>query len=175
MSPSDHLLKGYSQLITYSILVGSVGIAVRFIEGMDVFAIIFFRALIGVLFILLLVVLKGKTRELKPKYFLLTLLVGIIQGLSIVMYFLAILKTSIANAVFLLYTAPIFSLIFARIFFKEKIQGHTWLGLIFAIFGISFVIEPAGFTSFSENMLSPSDSSSLGSPSPSQRRIVCGQ
>lgn len=145
--------KGYVQLVIYSILVGSVGIVVRLIEGMNAFSIVFFRAFLGVLFVFLIVLFRRKLSELKLKCHWRTLLVGVFQGLSIVLYFLAIMKTSIANAVFLLYTAPLFSLIFARVFFKEKIDHKTWWGVVFVMGGILLIFDPICLSFSCENSM----------------------
>lgn len=145
--------KGYFQLIAYSIIAGSVGIIVRLTENLSPLGITFFRAAIGSLAILLFIIFTRSTSELKPKEVKKTLLAGILQGLSIAVYFMAVLKTSVANAMFLLYTAPIFSVFFAKLFFKEKIQKLTIIGLISAIIGIVLIINPTKFTDFSTNTI----------------------
>ncbi len=134
--------KGYLYLILYSVLTGSVGVAVRFTQGMNAYGITFFRAGIGVVFMFLLISLSRKLHELKPQNYIKTLLVGLVQGASLVMYMAAIQKTAIANAMFLLYTAPIFSLFFAKLFFKEKIQHVTIIGIIATIIGIILLLDP---------------------------------
>jgi len=145
--------KGYIQLIIYSLLAGSVGVLVRLVQGMDAFSITFFRAFIGVLVIFAIIAFRRKIRELKIVDYKKTFLVGAFQGISIFMYFFAILNTTIANAMFLLYTAPIFSVIFAKIFLKEKIQKKTILGVVLAMIGIIFILNPAKFSFSSSNSL----------------------
>lgn len=138
--------KSYLQLMIYAILAGSVGIAVRMIPTMEATTILFFRALIGALFILCLVIFQKKLADLKPQHYKKTLLIGILQTVSMVLYFYAITKTSIANALFLLYTAPLFSLLIARIFLHERIERRTLIGTGTTFLGILLLIDPAHFS-----------------------------
>jgi drug/metabolite transporter (DMT)-like permease len=75
-----------------------------------------------------------------------TLLVGVFQGVSIFLYFSAILQTSVSNALFLLYTAPIFSVLIAKFFLKERIERKTVLGVVLTLLGIIFVLDPRTFS-----------------------------
>ncbi|MFH1055645.1 MAG: EamA family transporter [Candidatus Altiarchaeota archaeon] len=138
--------KGYLELILYSLFVGTVGVFVRLVHGLDVYSIIFYRALIGMLFILAVVVLRDRVRELSLVHPGKTLLVGVVQGFGILTYFSAVMRTSISNAIFLLYTAPIFSAILARIFFKERIERETVTGIVLTLTGIVLILNPASFS-----------------------------
>ncbi|MFH1786093.1 MAG: EamA family transporter [archaeon] len=144
---------GYLQLIVFSILAGSVGVFVRMIESMTAYSILFFRAAIGVLFILMIILLKKKTGELKLVYPAKTFLVGLFQGLSILLYFYAVLNTTIANSVFLLYTAPVFSVILANSILKEEIRRETLVGLTLTLFGIVLILDPTNFSINSRDTL----------------------
>ena len=81
------------------------------------------------------------------------MLVGVFQGLSIALYFMAILQTSVTNAVFLLYTAPVFSVILAKYFLKEKIEKETVIGVLITIIGIILILQPGTFTFMSEEVI----------------------
>lgn len=143
-------LKGYFELTIYAILAGAVGVFVKLVNGLDANSIVFFRAIIATVFILIAVISLKKLKELyifQPKR---TLLVGVFQGLSIFLYFSAILSTSVSNAVFLLYSAPVFSVIMAKFFLKEEIEKETIIGIFITLLGIIFLLDPTTF-SFESN------------------------
>ena len=137
---------GLIELVIFSILAGSVGIFVKLVNNLDAFTIVFFRAFIATIFILLLVIIKKQLSQLKLVYSGKTILIGILQGLSIFFYFNSLLKTAISNSVFLLYTAPIFAPILARIFLKENMKKETLIGIMITIFGIIFILDPRTFS-----------------------------
>src|SRR3989338_5256944 len=138
--------KGYLELIIFSLLAGTVGTFVKLIQSMDVYTILFFRAGIATLFIFAIVLFRKNLKELYLAYPFRTFLVGFIQGLALFFYFASILKTSVSNAIFLLYTAPIWSVIFAKLFFKEEIKKETIVGIIITLAGIIFIIDPRNFS-----------------------------
>ena len=138
--------KGYLDLIIFSVLAGVVGVIVKMIEGMDFFSILFFRGAIAAVFIFAIVLIRRKLKELKIVDPVRTISVGLLQSASMFCYFNAIILTSVSNAVFLLYTAPIFSVIFAKIFFKEEIERRTIFGIFITLLGIIFIMDPISFS-----------------------------
>lgn len=138
--------RGYLELVLFSLLAGTVGVFVKLVEGLSTYSIVFFRAAIATAFILFVIFLKKRGGELRVVHPWKTLLVGVFQGLSIFLYFSALLRTSVSNAVFLLYTAPIFSIILARIFLKEEIEKETILGALITLSGIALILDPRTFS-----------------------------
>lgn len=72
---------------------------------------------------------------------------GLAIGMSLALYVSSTLMTTISNAVFLIYTGPLFSAILAWIFLKEKItpKKMAFLGMVFL--GMVFVIGIINYTS----------------------------
>jgi drug/metabolite transporter (DMT)-like permease len=138
--------KGYLELILYSLLAGIVGVFVKLVQKLDINSIVFIRALIASVFILLVVLFRKKLKELTIVSPLQTLLVGLFQGLSIFLFFSSILNTSVSNALFLVYTAPIFSIILAKFFLKEQIEREAVVGMVVTLIGIIFVLDPRNFS-----------------------------
>lgn len=138
--------KGYVQLIFYSILAGSVGVFVRLTENMGAFSIVFFRASIATVFIFLAIISLKKLKEIKLTDPFNTLLIGIFQGLAIFLYFGALLRTDVSNAVFLMYTAPVFSVIMARLLLKEKIEKETLVEIFITMLGVLLIMNPGTFS-----------------------------
>ena len=137
---------GYIELILFSLFAGVVGVFVKLVQTLDVYSIIFFRASIATVFILLVVLFRRKIKELSIVSPFQTLLVGLFQGLSIFLYFYSVLNTSVSNAIFLLYTAPVFSVFLAKFFLKEQIEKETIIGIIITLAGIVFILDPRTFS-----------------------------
>lgn len=137
---------GTRYLVAFSLLTGMGGYFVKLTTGINSQQILFVRAILAVLFLLGVAVLTKKLNELKPKYVLGTILMGLVQGLSIYFYYLALGMANIANTTLLVYTAPIFSVILAAIFLKEKIEKRTIIGIIVSLFGVIIVSDPAKFS-----------------------------
>lgn len=145
--------KGTLLLVAYSVLAGSVVAAVRLIHDMSPFAMLFFRTAIGSLTLAAFIIWRKGIKELAPKYMAQTVLTSVLQLGGLVFYFLAILQTTAANATFLNYTAPIFSLIFARLIFKERIEKSTIMGIILTFIGVLFLVNPYKVSFTSTQML----------------------
>ena len=80
------------------------------------------RMMVGVLGFLLIIVILGKWSELRRIRISPAIVGGgLAIGTSLALYVSATLMTTIANAVFLIYTGPIFATILARIFLKERV------------------------------------------------------
>lgn len=58
---------------------------------------------------------------------------------STVFFVLAVNHTDVANALFIISTAPLFAALFSRIFLGEKITLPTWVAIFFCLGGISLI------------------------------------
>ena len=116
----------------------------RYITG-DFLA--FGRMTVGVLGMLVIIVLVKKLPELRRTRLSFSVVAGgLAIGMSLAFYVSATLMTTIANAVFLIYTGPLFSAILAWIFLKERIDLKNaffltlvFIGMIMTIGLINFV------------------------------------
>ena len=145
--------KGYLELILFSLFAGVVGVFVKLVQNLDVYSIIFFRASIASVFIFLVVVFRKRIKELSLVSPFKTFLVGFFQGICFLLYFMSLLQTSVSNALFLLYTAPLWSIIFAKLFLNEKIEKNTIFGILITLAGIVFVLDPRTFSFSSKQTL----------------------
>jgi drug/metabolite transporter (DMT)-like permease len=145
--------KGYLLLVIFSCLSGFVGIIVKLIKGLDVYSIVFLRAVIAASFLIVVMAFRRRLGELRLVSPLNTVLMGVFEGISVILYFLAVTMTSISNAIFLVYTAPIFSAILARLFLKEKIGQDTVLGICVVMGGIALMLDPRTFSFSSRDTL----------------------
>lgn len=94
----------------------------------------FGRMTVGLLGFILILVLTGKAGLFRRTRLSTTVILGGVSiGLSLGCYISSTLMTSIANAVFLIYTGPLFCALLACIFRKEKISllSGIFLSLVF--------------------------------------------
>ena len=134
--------KGYLMVAAAGILWGTIGIQVQTLLNyqLSVQAIVLWRMVFAVLILFPFIfftkreILKVDLRGIA--YFS---LIGICsQFFFNVLYFSAIQKTTVATAVTLLYTAPIFIAIMARIFYKELFTPFKTVALFLCIGGCFF-------------------------------------
>lgn len=71
---------------------------------------------------------------------------GLAIGISLALYVSATLLTSIANAVFLVYSGPLFSAVLAWIFLKERISLRNGLFLLLVFLGMMLTIGLVSWT-----------------------------
>ncbi|HIF9111825.1 TPA: DMT family transporter [Photobacterium damselae] len=137
---------GYSTMIISATLMGCVGLFARNINTSgDVIA--FTRMVVGAVCIFALMYYQGKTFQIKSTKLSPTVIAsGACLGLCLAAYVSATQYTTLANAVFLIYTGPVVSTILAAIFLKEKISALT-AGFLSAVFvGCLLIIGVIGYT-----------------------------
>ncbi|MEF1207068.1 DMT family transporter [Photobacterium damselae] len=137
---------GYSTMIISATLMGCVGLFARNINTSgDVIA--FTRMVVGAVCIFALMYYQGKTLQIKSTKLSPTVIAsGACLGLCLAAYVSATQYTTLANAVFLIYTGPVVSTILAAIFLKEKISALT-AGFLSAVFvGCLLIIGVIGYT-----------------------------
>ena len=145
--------RGVLAIILGSILLGSIGIFVRqadeYFEPMaQSFARIFFAFVFITALNFVTGKLKSETFAISKKdlpYFLLNGIIGF-SGMAAV-FTLSVLYTSIANAYFLLYTAPVFAAVLGYFFLKDKITKHLIVAIAISFLGLIFLFNPGDLTS----------------------------
>lgn len=134
-------IKGSILVILSAIIWGTVGIATRFAGNVDAPTIAFYRFLFGAITIFIIILFSKKFLDLFPKkkilYFI---LLGVVVALTVGFLTLSIKVSTIANALLLFYTAPVFATFLSRIFLKEKVRKESFISLILCIIGIIFIL-----------------------------------
>lgn len=129
---------------------GTIGIVTHFIR-LSSPGIVFYRAILGSLFIIVAALLSGRTIDIQSmkSNFPVLVATGFFMGLNWVLQFEAFRVSSVAIGTVCYNTMPIFLIIFASIFFKEKITLKTLCCIIIAIIGVVLVsnIMSLGFNS----------------------------
>ena len=120
-------------------LWGTVGLfgKIFFAYGFDPKLVVFCRLFVGFLIMFIFILLKDKKLlKFDKRGLKYTALIGFFsQALFNLLYFETIKRTTIATAVILLYTAPIFLIIMGRIFYKEFLTPIKISSLILCIIG----------------------------------------
>lgn len=105
------------------------------------------RMVIGALGMLVIIALVKKLPELRTAKLSFTVVAGgLCIGASLAFYVSATLMTTISNAVFLIYTGPLFSAILAAIFLKEKINLSHALFLTLVFLGMLMTVGLVQYT-----------------------------
>ena len=130
-------------IIIAGLFWGSMGIFVRHLNDLGFTSIQVARlrlTVAGVIFSLILLIKDPKGFKIKPKDIPLFLALGIVSILFFTCcYFTAIRLMTMSTAAILLYTSPIWVMILAIIFLKEKITLQKIIALILAFIGCVLV------------------------------------
>lgn len=136
-------LKGDILIIIAGLFWGSMGIFVRHLNSLGFTSIqvaCLRLVMAGLLFSLILLIKDPKGFKIKPKDIPLFLALGLVSILFFTCcYFTAIRLMTMSTAAILLYTSPIWVMILAVIFLKEKITVRKVISLILAFAGCVLV------------------------------------
>jgi len=132
---------GYAAAIVSVMLTGAMGIFVRNIS-LDGSIITFARLGLGLVFLFFFLILKKEIKTVKITKFSYSLLfTGILMAMVSFCYINAINSTSLANAAFLLYLAPLMAVGLAAVLLKEKFTLLNGGLLCLAFIGFLFFLE----------------------------------
>ena len=144
----DDNRKGALLIILAGTCWGVISIFINYLSsaGLGEMQISFLRQLFAVLVFGLIILIRDRSKFSIPvKDLGLLLLVGFINGVLFnFLYFYTIVHSRASIAVVLLYTSPVFVIILARIFFKEKITGKKFTALVLTVAGCVFVTGVLG-------------------------------
>ncbi len=108
----------------------------------NLFLILLFRSLIGIIFLLIFLKIKKIPIIIKTHYPILTIIRGLMFFIAFTMYFFSLTKLSLATAVTLFFVSPFFITILSIIFLKETIGFRRWITLIIGFTGVILVMDP---------------------------------
>jgi drug/metabolite transporter, DME family len=118
------------------------GILMRWIEAADAWQIILYRSLALALTLTLIVALRHRGRL--PAAFAAAGWNGVLAGACLsggfISYVLALEQTTVANAVFMLGTAPFCAALLGRWCLGEAVRPQTWLAIGVALAGIAVIV-----------------------------------
>ncbi|MBE0447187.1 MAG: EamA family transporter [Actinobacteria bacterium] len=133
---------GYFKVAIAAIIWGSLGVVVRLID-LPVPVMVFYRVFFASVAILIFITAQGKIESLSVgKNIYVIFLMGAILALNWVSFFNSVQLTSIANAVLLTYTAPVFVAILVPFVLKESLERITIITLMISLIGIALITAP---------------------------------
>ncbi|MCB2298803.1 DMT family transporter [Clostridium tagluense] len=138
-------------------LWGTVGLfgKVLFSYGFDPKLVVFCRLFVGFLIMFIFILFKDKKLlKFDKRGLKYTALIGFFsQALFNLLYFETIKRTTIATAVILLYTAPIFLIIMGRIFYKELLSTIKISALVLCMIGCFLTVTGGALDTLNINSL----------------------
>lgn len=129
-------------VLTGATLMSIVGLLLRLMESADAFQILTYRSLSLAAMVLLVACLRRKSGPMSffRRFDKWSILIGGLLCFAFSFYVYALLNTSIASALFLLSSSPVFAAILAWLFLGEKPTRITYVSLILAIIGVGIMV-----------------------------------
>ncbi len=153
----NKITKGYLMVMAASICFGTSCVPGKILLGYQISPMIitWWRLFLGFTVLLLYVSIKDpKLLKIDKKGMIYTALIGLISyALLNFLNLNALEKTSVATQVVLLYTAPIFVIIMARIFFKELLTPFKIAALVLCIGGCFLTVTGGYVAALKFNLL----------------------
>ena len=133
------------KLAIISAIFGTIGLVTHFIP-LSSAAIVFYRALLGGLFIIAYSYISGRKINLQSIKNNLPILIatGFFMGLNWVLQFEAFRVSTVAIGTVCYNTMPIFLIVFASIIFKEKLTLRSCICIICATIGVALMANVGG-------------------------------
>jgi drug/metabolite transporter (DMT)-like permease len=135
--------KPHLEVITGSIIYGTIGVFLNKVQDMSVGSVLFYRLLFGICMIFFYLLLSGSLEQLRlgrnRKYLL---LLGFLNAVTGICYFSAIRYSGISVAVLLLYTAPVYVNLLAPAILGERSSSKSLLPLILSVSGVLLITRP---------------------------------
>lgn len=137
---------GIAALLLAGLCLSSGGLITRFIESANGWQTMFYRALgmIGMLLVILAVKERGRILPSFRGMGWNGVLIACVMAVSMIAYLFALLLTSVANAMFIVSTAPFFAALLGWALLKERVRPLTWLAILAALAGMA-VMFAEGF------------------------------
>lgn len=143
MPVQKNSLNPYLEVVTGSIIYGTIGVFLDKIQDMSTGSILFSRLFFGLCMIFLYLLLNRGLGQLKPhrkKRYL--LLLGLLNAITGICYFSSIRYSGVSVAVLLLYTAPVYVSLFAPSILGEHRNSNSFLPLLLATAGVLLIARP---------------------------------
>lgn len=140
--PPSAYRRGVALVLLAGACWSSMGLGIRFMESANVWQILFYRSMVLVPFLLLVITLRTGGRPwaaLRRAG-----LAGVIGGLALVVAFsggiYSIQATTVANAMLLFAAAPFYAALLGWLFLGESVRRATWLSIVIAMAGVAVMV-----------------------------------
>ena len=133
---------GVALVLTAGLLLSLAGITLRHIESASGWQILFYRSSTFFVVVTLWLVIRYRARVVHA--FVATgrpgLVVALSLGLGSACYVFALLLTTVANALFIISSAPFMTAVLGWIVLRERVRTTTWIMMTLALAGISLMV-----------------------------------
>lgn len=132
------------------------GILVRSVTVTDAWEVVFWRALFMATFIGVFLTVRHRHRALTQltAVGLPGVLAGVLLASASFLFILSVMRTTVANALVLMSTAPFVAALFGRLFLGEHVPRRTYLAMVAGLAGIALMFADAlGSGALSGNLL----------------------
>ena len=123
-----------------AVLMGTIGVFAK-ITGLASETITFFRLMLGAAFMLLFLIGTGKTATIRTWPSWPVLINGCFLAGFIIFYVQAMHYTTMANAIMMIYLAPLAASVIAHFFLDERLNFLAVLLILVALFGFAMMME----------------------------------
>ncbi len=145
---------GYLQILAAAIIWGTYGLFVRALDYSPEY-ILFHRFLFGFIGLLIFTSIRDGLASLRPAlvHWKWMIIPALLTGLSWMAYTYSLIFTTVANAAFLIYTAPVFTVLFAPLMLKEKLELKSIAALFVSLLGTGAIMGYSGLFSSGASLL----------------------
>ena len=130
---------GVTLVLVAGLMLSLSGVTLRHIESASGWQILFYRSLTFFVVVTLYLVFRYRTRVVRA--FVTTgrpgLVVAVSLGLGSACYVFALLLTTVANALFIISSAPFVTAVLGWIVLRERVRPLTWFTMTIALAGIA--------------------------------------
>ncbi len=139
---------GYLQILSAAIIWSTYGLFIRALDYSPEY-ILFHRFLFGFIGLLIFTSYRDGLASLKPAlvHWKWMIIPAFLTGLSWLAYTYSLTLTTVANAAFLIYTAPVFTVLFAPLMLKEKLELKSVAALFVSLLGMGAIMGYSGLSS----------------------------
>ena len=132
---------GVTLVLVAGLMLSLSGVTLRHIESASGWQILFYRSLTFFVVVTLYLVFRYRTHVVRA--FVTTgrpgLVVAVSLGLGSACYVFALLLTTVANALFIISSAPFVTAVLGWIVLRERVRPLTWLAMTIALAGIAIM------------------------------------
>jgi len=138
-------LRGLLLMTAAGLCWSTGGILVRSVAVTDAWEIVFWRALFMAMFISVFLIVRYGSQA--GSYITAVgfpgLLAGALLALSFFLFILSVMRTTVANTLFLMSTSPFVAALFGWLFLNEHVSRHTALAMTAGLVGIALMFADA--------------------------------
>lgn len=133
--------RGVMMIVCAGVCLSTGGLIVRHIDAADGWQIMFYRAISFTFTVLMFLAIRYRGRLARPFSRIGTsgLLVAVFLGLGSICYIFALIQTTVANVVFIISAAPLFTAAVAWALLGERVRLVTWFFMVTALVGVGLM------------------------------------